>query len=66
MWMASPFYTFSTNQLTYECTYNNTGPNAATTVVDGPSAVTNEMCMATGYYFPATKPLLCLNNTGPF
>ena len=66
MWMTSPFYTFSTNQLTYECTYNNTGPNADTTVVDGPSAVTNEMCMATGYFFPATKPLLCINNIGPF
>ncbi|HEX2689619.1 MAG TPA: hypothetical protein VHN14_23535 [Kofleriaceae bacterium] len=65
MWMNSPFYTFSTNKLTYECTYNNTGPNANMTVVDGPSAVTNEMCMATGYYFPATKPLLCLNNLGP-
>jgi hypothetical protein len=24
------------------------------------------MCMATGYYFPATKPLFCLNNLGPF
>ena len=64
--MASPFYAFSTNNLTYECTYNNTGPNADTTVVDGPSAVTNEMCMATGYYFPAAKPLLCINNLGPF
>jgi len=30
------------------------------------SAVTNEICMATGYYCPATKPLLCINNTGPF
>ena len=66
MWTASPFYAFSTNKLTYECTYNNTGPNANTTVVDGPSAVSNEMCMATGYYFPATKPLLCFNNLGPF
>jgi Copper type II ascorbate-dependent monooxygenase, C-terminal domain len=66
MWSASPFYTFATNKLTYECTYNNTGPNAAKTVTSGPSAVKNEMCMATGYYFPATKPLLCLNNLGPF
>jgi hypothetical protein len=66
MWMAPPFYTFSTNRLTWECTYNNTGPNAAWTVKAGPSAVDNEMCMATGYYFPATKPLLCLNNLGPF
>lgn len=66
MWMAPPFYAFSTSKLTYECTYNNTGPNADSTVMSGPSAVTNEMCMATGYYFPATKPLVCLNNFGPF
>jgi hypothetical protein len=25
--------------------------------VSGSSAQTNEMCMATGYYFPATKPM---------
>lgn len=65
-WMASPFYTFASGKLTYECTYDNTGSNAASTVVSGPSAETNEMCMATGYYFPATKPLICLNSLGPF
>jgi hypothetical protein len=66
MWMAAPFYAFSTGKLTYECTYDNLGDNAKLTIVDGPSAATNEMCMATGYYFPATKPLLCFNNNGPF
>ena len=66
MFTAAPYYTFSTGKLTYECTYDNTGDNAGKTVVAGPSAVTNEMCMATGYYFPATKPMLCLNNLGPF
>ena len=66
MFTASPFYTFSTGKLTYECTYDNTGDNAGNTIVSGPSAQINEMCMATGYYFPATKPLLCLNNLGPF
>jgi hypothetical protein len=66
MWTASPFYGFSTHKLSYECTYDNMGDNASKTVVSGPSAATNEMCMATGYYFPATKPLLCLNNLGPF
>ena len=39
--------------LTWQCTYDNTGSNG---VVSGPSAQTNEMCMATGYYFPATGP----------
>jgi hypothetical protein len=66
MWTGSPFYAFSTGKLTYECTYDNTGDNAGVTVVSGPSAVKNEMCMATGYYFPATKPLFCLNNVGAF
>lgn len=61
-WMTSPFFSFSTSKLTYECTYDNTGPNADKTVTSGSSAVSNEMCMATGYYFPATKPLFCYNN----
>lgn len=65
-WTSAPFYSFASNKLTYECIYDNTGSNAGTTVVAGPSAETNEMCMATGYYFPATKPLHCLNNNGPF
>jgi len=55
-WPAPSFYTFSSPMLTWSCTYDNTGSNAANTVVSGPSAQTNEMCMATGYYFPATKP----------
>ena len=70
-WMATPFYTFSTPNLTWTCNYANDAPppycnaqgasaaacsNANTAVVSGQSAVTNEMCMATGYYFPATEP----------
>jgi hypothetical protein len=66
VWNTMPYYAFATNKLTYECTYNNTGDNQTRTVTAGPSAALNEMCMATGYYFPATKPLLCLNNLGPF
>lgn len=65
-WMEPPFYEFASGRLTYECTYDNTGTNAATTVISGPSAATDEMCMATGYYFPATKSLICLNDLGPF
>lgn len=65
-WTTAPFYEFASGKLTYECTYSNTGSNAGGTVVSGPSAATNEMCMATGYYFPATKPLICLNSLGPF
>jgi hypothetical protein len=55
-WNAPSFYTFTSPMLTWQCTYNNTGSNSSMTVVSGPSAQTNEMCMATGYYFPATAP----------
>jgi hypothetical protein len=66
LWATTPFFTFATGKLTYECIYNNTGTNAARTITAGPSADTNEMCMAIGYFFPATKPLFCFNNLGPF
>jgi hypothetical protein len=66
----APFYTFTAPKLSWACTYNNNaappycdkgGPaatcsNADTTVMSGPSAVTNEMCMAVGYFFPSTGP----------
>jgi hypothetical protein len=71
LWDSDPFYTFS-NDLTWTCSYNNTGPNANMTVVAGPSAATNEMCMAVGYYFPSTGPTFglwddsqCLQETIP-
>ncbi len=60
-WMATPFYTFSGDKLTYTCTYNNTGSNAGRTITTGDSAQTDEMCMATGYYFPAPKSRICYN-----
>jgi hypothetical protein len=65
-WLATPFFTFASSKLTYECTYNNIGDNKMDTVVSGPSAEKNEMCMAVGYYFPANKSLFCLNSFGPF
>jgi hypothetical protein len=57
------FYTFATNRITYECTYDNASTR---TITSGDSAVRDEMCMATGYYFPATRPLFCIDNAGPF
>lgn len=57
---APDFHQFTGGTLTWECTYNNTGSNAANTVVDGQSAETNEMCMAIGYYFPAVGPRGCI------
>lgn len=58
-WMDSPFFAFSNNQLTYQCTYNNPTNR---TISTGDSAETDEMCMATGYYFPATKAIICFNS----
>jgi hypothetical protein len=61
---SAPFYTFESGKLTWECTYNNTGDNANRTVTAGQSAQTDEMCMATGYYFPAVGPRGCVLNNG--
>jgi hypothetical protein len=55
-WMATPFYKFTNSKLTWTCTYDNTGDNAANEVDSGTSAATDEMCMATGYFFPSTGP----------
>lgn len=57
-WMTSPFYTFSSGKLTYRCDYDNTGGPAVKT---GDSAATDEMCMASGYIFPATRATICYN-----
>jgi len=62
VWDATPFYTVA-GKLTWTCTYDNTGDNAGTTVVQGPSAAHNEMCMATGYVFPSTKATVCISST---
>ncbi len=61
LWMATPFFTFTGDKLTFSCTYNNTGSNASRVIRTGDSAQTDEMCMATGYYFPATKSQICYN-----
>lgn len=62
-WMTSPFFAFASGKVTYRCTYNNpTGRE----IRSGDSAATDEMCMASGYYFPATKSLICYDGFGPF
>ncbi len=58
-WMTSPFYTFTSGKLTYECEYVN--PNTYP-IKTGDSAATDEMCMASGYIFPANKATICFNN----
>jgi hypothetical protein len=57
-WMSEPFYTFPSGKLYYQCDYTNPG---TTTIVEGQSAQTNEMCMAVGYFFPATTAKFCVN-----
>jgi hypothetical protein len=59
-WSDAPFYSFTSGKLGYQCNYVNGG---TAEIKAGPSAQTNEMCMAVGYNFPATKATLCLNST---
>lgn len=65
-WDASPYFSFTSGKLGYQCDYRNEAGTAAP-IVSGPSAATNEMCMAIGYYFDVTKPTVpskfCLNST---
>ncbi|MEZ4362430.1 MAG: hypothetical protein R3B48_19730 [Kofleriaceae bacterium] len=56
----APFLTFASGKLSYRCDYENP---TGRVIQDGSSAVTDEMCMAVGYFFPATRPTLCLNST---
>jgi hypothetical protein len=58
---APPYYDFST-ALTYECSYNN--PNPAP-VGSGNSEATDENCIGVGYFFPAARPMYCINSIGP-
>jgi hypothetical protein len=52
LWKAPNFLTVQQgDSFTYSCTYENT---ASTPVTVGETAASNEMCMAIGYYFPAT------------
>lgn len=59
LWNDDPFFSFASGSLTYRCEYNNTGNTA---VGEGQSAATDEMCMAVGYFFPATGPKFCINS----
>ncbi len=56
---APTFYTFASNNLTYECTYNNPTNR---TIRYGNNVTTDEMCMAIGYFFPAVALKACYNN----
>jgi hypothetical protein len=56
----SPFLDLSDDeQLYYSCTYRN---DTDATIVQGESAAKNEMCMAVGYYFPASVATICIDS----
>ena len=58
----APFFDFGANQLQYSCTYfNSTGQ----TITSGDDPSFDENCVAITYFFPATRPLFCIDNTGP-
>lgn len=56
------FYSFSGTGMTYRCTYDN--PSGAP-VHAGEDEESNEACIGIGYFFPADRPSLCINNLGP-
>lgn len=62
--LSAGYYQFQNPSITWSCTYDNTGTNASRTITDGQSAQTNEMCMATGYYFPANGAKGCIMSGG--
>jgi hypothetical protein len=58
-WDTGEFYAFGGN-LDYHCDFVN---DRGQTTTDGPSAETDEMCMAVGYFFPAEKAKFCIDST---
>jgi hypothetical protein len=55
----APYFQFSSGKLDYRCEYTNTLDVPLTT---GESAISNEMCMAVGVFFPADGDTFCLNS----
>lgn len=56
----APYLTLAPGEeIYYQCTYRNDGD---TVIHDGQSAATNEMCMAIGYYFPASRTTVCIDS----
>ncbi|HET9482947.1 MAG TPA: hypothetical protein VFO79_03240 [Xanthomonadales bacterium] len=59
----APFFVFQpADQLRYECTYVNPSDR---TITFGPDEDSDEQCVAITYFFPATRPLICVNSLGP-
>ena len=56
------FYAFSGSGMTYRCTYDNV---TGAPVHAGEDEESQEACIGVGYFFPAARPMLCINNLGP-
>ena len=68
-WNTGSFFTYASNSVTWTCHYKNDGEtalpdNSAKTIYAGAHATTDEMCMATGYFFPATGPKFYVQYNG--
>jgi len=59
-WLAPPYRQFASGSLTYHSDYYN---STSAPVTVGESALTNEMCMAAGYFFPADHDVYCLDSS---
>jgi hypothetical protein len=60
-WSAPPMTLQAGQQIDYECNYQNDG---ATTIIQGLSAVTNEMCVFAGAYYPRDEKFETCGTTG--
>lgn len=61
--LAAPgFIEFPPFNMGYECTYAN--PTGAI-VTFGEDELSDEQCIGIGLYFPATRPAICINSSGP-
>jgi hypothetical protein len=56
------FHSFPASGMTYRCTYDN--PTGAP-IHAGEDEESNEACIGVGYFFPAARPSLCINDLGP-
>ncbi len=62
-WSAPPMALQAGQQIDYECNYQNDG---TTTIIQGLSAATNEMCVLVGAYYPRDEKFETCGMTGQF
>jgi Copper type II ascorbate-dependent monooxygenase, C-terminal domain len=62
-WSAPAMTLKAGEQIDYECNYQNDDP---TTIIQGLSAVTNEMCVFVGAYYPRDEKFETCGTTGSF